>query len=98
MERWSVEHRSFAAGDDFQKQRFCRDSVDISSALQYSSERVSLVTILLPLRISQEQGVRKDTRDNGGLETGHQERSGSNFSHHAAMSDAELPEKLTGMC
>jgi len=45
-------------GDVFQK-RFCLDSYDISSALQYSSERVSLVAILLPLRISQEQGVRK---------------------------------------
>jgi hypothetical protein len=29
---------------------------------------VSLVAILLPLRISQEQGVRKDTKDNGGFE------------------------------
>jgi hypothetical protein len=52
----------FCCGDDFQKQRFCLDSEDISSALQYSSERASLVTILLPLRISQEQGVRKETK------------------------------------
>jgi len=59
---------------------------------------VSLVVILLPLRISQEQGVRKETRSNGGLETEHQRRSGGNFSHHAARSDAELPEKLAGMC
>jgi len=60
----------FCCGDDFQKQRFCRcDSVDISSALQYSSEWVSLVAILLPLGISQEQGARKETKDNGGLET-----------------------------
>jgi hypothetical protein len=58
---------------------------------------VSLVTILLPLRISQEQGVRKETKDNG-FETEHQGRSGSNFSQHAAMSDAELPEMLGGMC
>jgi len=49
---------------------------------------VSLVTILLPLRISQEQGVRKETKDNGGFETEHQGRSGSNFSQHAAMSEA----------
>jgi hypothetical protein len=55
---------------------------------------VSLVAILLPLRISQEQGVRKETEDNGGLETEHQGRSGSNFSQHAATSDAELPECL----
>jgi len=27
---------------------------------------------LLPLGISQEQGVRKETKDNGGLETEHQ--------------------------
>jgi hypothetical protein len=58
---------------------------------------VSLVEILLTLRISQEKGVRKKTKDNGGFETEHQERSGSNFSHHAATSDAELPETLAGM-
>jgi len=59
---------------------------------------VSLVATLLPLRISQEQGVRKETKDNGGFETEHQRRSGSNISQHAAMSDAELPETLGGMC
>jgi hypothetical protein len=58
---------------------------------------VSLVAVLLPLRISQEQCVRKETKDNGKLETEHQGRSGSNFSQHAATSDAELPETLTGM-
>jgi hypothetical protein len=40
---------------------------------------VSLVAILLPLKISQEQGVRKETKGNGGLETEHQGRSGSNM-------------------
>jgi hypothetical protein len=59
---------------------------------------VSLVAILLPLRISQEQGARKKTKDNGGFETEHQERSGSNFSQHAATSVAELAEMLGGMC
>jgi hypothetical protein len=59
---------------------------------------VSLVAIRLPLGISQEQGVRKETNCNGGLETEHQERSGSNFSHHAATTDAELSETLAGMC
>jgi len=59
---------------------------------------VSLLAILLPLRISQEQGVQKETKDNSGLETDHQGRSGSNFSQHAAMSEAELPETLGGMC
>jgi len=59
---------------------------------------VSLVAILLPLRISQEQVVRKETKDNGGLETEHQGRSGSNISHHAATSDAELTEMFAGMC
>jgi hypothetical protein len=71
---------------------------------------VSLVAILLPLRISKEQGVRKETKDNGEFETEHQGRSGSSFSQHAATidaelaemlaakSDAELPETLGGMC
>jgi hypothetical protein len=59
---------------------------------------VYLVAILLPLRISQEQGVRKETEDNGGFETEHQGRSCSNFSHHAASNDAELPITLGGMC
>jgi len=59
---------------------------------------VSLVAILFLLGISQEQGVRKENKDNGGLETEHQGRSGSNFSHHAATSDAELSETLAGMC
>jgi len=45
-----------------------------------------------------EQGVGKETKDNGGLETQHQGRSGSNFSHHAATREAELPEMLAGMC
>jgi len=92
MERWSVEHRAFAVetylknNDTVLTQRIFRRH--ISSALQYSSERVSLVAILLPLRISQEQGVRKETKNNNGFETEHQGRSGSNFSQHAATSDA----------
>jgi hypothetical protein len=97
MERWSVEHQAFDV-ETFQKQRFCLDSEDISSALQFSPERVSLVSIILPLRTFQEQSVRKETRDNGGFETEHQGRSGSSFSQHAATSDAELPENLGGMC
>jgi len=59
---------------------------------------VSLVAILHPLGISQERGVRKETKDNRGFETEHQERNGSSLSHHAATSDAELPEKLGRMC
>jgi hypothetical protein len=59
---------------------------------------MSLVAVLLRLRISQEQGVRKETNDKGGFETEHQGRSGTNFSQHAATSDAELPETLGGMC
>jgi hypothetical protein len=59
---------------------------------------VFLVSILLPLRLSQEQGVRKETKDNGGFETERQGRSGSNFSQHTATSDAKLPEMLGGMC
>jgi hypothetical protein len=59
---------------------------------------VSIVAILLPLRISQEQGVRKETKDNGGFETEHLGRCDSNFFQHAATCDAELPETLGGMC
>jgi hypothetical protein len=59
---------------------------------------VSLVSILLHLRISQEQGVPKETKENGGFETEHQGRSGSSFSQHVATSDVELPEPLEGMC
>jgi hypothetical protein len=59
---------------------------------------MSLVAVLRPLRISQDQGVGKETKDNGGLETEHQGRSGSNFSQHAATSEEELPETLGGMC
>jgi hypothetical protein len=59
---------------------------------------VSLVALLLPLRISQDQGIRKEIQDNGGFETEHQGRSGSNFSEHAAKRDAKLPERLGKMC
>jgi len=57
---------------------------------------VSLVAVLLSLGISQEQGVRKETKGNGGMETEHQGRSDSSFSHHAAKSDAELSETPCG--
>jgi len=57
---------------------------------------VSLVAILLALMISQEQGVRKESKDNGGFETEHQGRSGSIFFQHAAKSDAEFPETFGG--
>jgi hypothetical protein len=59
---------------------------------------VSLVAVLLPLRISQEQVVRKETKDNAEFETEHQGRSSSNFSKHAVTSDAELSETPGGMC
>jgi hypothetical protein len=59
---------------------------------------VSLVAIFLPLSISQKQGVRKETKDNGGFETEDHGRSGSNSSKHAATSDAKLPVMLAGMC
>jgi hypothetical protein len=58
---------------------------------------VTLVAILIPLRLSQEQGVRKETKDNGGFETEHQGRSGSNFSQQAGTSDAELQKRM-GEC
>jgi hypothetical protein len=58
------------------------------------SQRLQLLT----LGIAQEQGVRKETKGNGGPETEHHGRSCSNFSHHAATSDTELPETLAGTC
>jgi len=48
--------------------------------------------------ISQEQRVRKETKDNGGLKTEHEGRSGTNFSQRAATSNAEVPETLAEMC
>ena len=52
----------------------------------------------ISLEISQEQGVQKETKDNCGLQTELQGWSGSNFSHHAATSNAKLPETLAGIC
>jgi hypothetical protein len=77
---------------NFQKQRFCRcDSVDISSALQYSSEYFFLWGYL-------RARCTKKIKDKGGFEREHQGRSSSNLSHHAATSGAELPGRLVGMC
>jgi len=96
MGRWSVEYWAFAVETYFKNKNSVLTQEDISSALQCSSEWASLVAILLPLRISQEQGVRKETKGNDKFETEHQGRSGSNFSRHAATSDAEFPETLGG--
>jgi hypothetical protein len=52
---------------------------------------------LLSLGKVQEQGVRKEDKDNGGLETEHQGRSSNNFSHHAAKSDENFQKRLWGM-
>jgi len=92
MERWPVKHRAFAVetyfknNDSVLTQRIFRRHFNI-----HRNE-------CLPLRISLKQGVRKETKDNGGFETEHQGRSGSNFSQHAATSDAHLPETLGIMC
>jgi len=88
----------FCCGDVFKKQRFCFDSEDISSALQYSSERVSLVAILLPLRISQEQGVRKETKENGGFETEHQEEVAAVSPNMLERVMQNFQKRLGGMC
>jgi hypothetical protein len=40
----------------------------------------------------------KENKGNGRFETEYQGQSGSNFSHHAATSDAKLLETLEGMC
>jgi hypothetical protein len=97
MESWSVEHRAFGVETIFKNNDSVLTQTIFRRHYQYSSERVSLVAILLHLRISQGQGFRKEIKDNGGFETEHQGRSGSNFSHYAASSDAELPETLGEM-
>jgi hypothetical protein len=97
MERWSVEHRAFAV-KTYSKTMIlsCLRGYFVGTS-QYSSERLSLVALLLPLRISQKQGVREETKDNGGFEKEHRGRSDSSFSQHAATSDAELLETF-GKC
>ena len=99
MERWSVEHRAFAVETIFKNDDF----VVVTQLIfrwhfNIHGNEMSLVAILLSLGISQEQGVRKETKDSGGFETEHEGRSGSIFSQHAATSDAELPETFGGMC
>jgi len=60
---------------------------------------VSLVAILLPLRGYLKSKVHgKKPMKTVDLKQNIRGRSGSNFSHHAATSDAELPETLAGMC
>jgi hypothetical protein len=58
---------------------------------------VSLVAVLLLVSISQEQGVRKETKDNGGFETEHRGRSGSSFFQHAATRMQNFQKRL-GEC
>jgi hypothetical protein len=98
MKRWSVEHRAFAVETHFKNNDSVLTQRIFLWQFRYSSERLSLVAILLPLRIFQEQGVLKETKDKGGFETEHQGRNGCSFSRHAATRDAELPETLGGMC
>jgi hypothetical protein len=81
----------FCCGDVYQKQRLCLNSEDISSALQYSSERVSSENISKARCKKRNQGQRW-------IWTEHQGISGSNFSQHAATRDAQLPETLGIMC
>jgi hypothetical protein len=42
--------------------------------------------------------TKRNQEHNGGFETEHLGRSGSNFSQHAATSDAEIPDTLERMC
>jgi hypothetical protein len=95
MERRSVEHWAFAVETYFKN----NDSVVVTQRIFrrhsiFIGTTVSLTAVLLPLRISQEQDVRKGNKDNGGFKTEHQGRSGSNFSQHAAVSDAELQKRF----
>ena len=78
-----------------QKGDLQEDSLHLLSGLQDHS--ISTLATFFSEGISR-ASVRKETKDNSGLETEHQGRSGSNFSLHAATSDAELRETLAGMC
>jgi hypothetical protein len=59
---------------------------------------VSIVAILLPLRIFQVQGVRKEPRTTVALKQNIREEVTAISPQHAATSDAELSETLGGMC
>jgi len=78
-ERWSIEHRAFAVETIFKNNDSILIQRIIRRQFQYSLERVSLVAILFPLMISQEQGVRKETKDNSGFETEHQGKKWQQF-------------------
>jgi hypothetical protein len=69
MERWSVEHRAFAVETCFKN----NDSVFTRRIFrrQFNIHQNDSVPSL-PLRISEEQCVRKETKENGGFETEHQ--------------------------
>jgi hypothetical protein len=99
MERWSVEHRVFAVETILKN----NDSVIVTQLIfrrhfNIHRNECPYLQYFFLWGISQEQDVRKETKGNSGLETEHQGRSGSNFSHHAATSDTELPETLARMC
>jgi hypothetical protein len=97
MECWSVEHQAFAVetysknNDSVLTQRIFRRQFNIHWNECPQSQYFFLWGY-------QEQGVQKETKDNGGFQTEHQGRSGTNFFQHAATSDAELPETLGRMC
>jgi len=88
MERWSVQHRVFAVetcfknNDSVLTQRIFRRQFNIHGNDSVRSRNTSSSEDI------SRAGVRKETKDNGGFETEHNGRSGSNFSQHAATSDA----------
>ena len=89
----------FCCGDDFQKQLFCLDSEDISSAIQYSWERQCPSSQYFFLwGYLKNKVYEKKPRTTVDLKQNIRKKSGSIFSQHAATSDAELPETLGGKC
>jgi hypothetical protein len=99
VERWSVEHRAFAVETIFKINK----SVVVTQLIirrlfnTYRNECLYLQYFFL-WEYLRSKVYEWETNSNGGLETKHQGQSGSNFSNHAATSDAELPKTLAGMC
>ena len=98
MEHWSVQHRAFVV------ETYLKNNDSVLTRGYFVGTSIFIGTSV-PSRntsssedISRARCTKKKTKDNGGFETEHQGRSSSNFSQHAATSDAELPETLGGMC
>jgi hypothetical protein len=98
MERWSVDHRIFAVETIFKNndsvivtQLIFRRHFNIHRNECPESQYFFLWGYLKSKVYEKKPRTMVDLKQ-------HQGRSGSSFSHHAATSDAELPETLAVMC